>query len=267
MKHIETRREGAVAVVRLCTGGIKFMTNPMCEELAGEIASLGADDKVRAVIFTGGIPGVFITHYSVAELIVMGEQARAAGVKPGESDPFNPGAFDQVLANVRAMPKPAIAAINGDCMGGGLEFALHCDVRLAAPGEYRIGLPEAGIAILPGGGGTQMLPRTIPFDRALDHMWRADPVTPARAAALGIVTELVEGDVLAAARERAALYMRRDPRALAHIKRLANAARALPYEEGRRLERNLFLDLLVRDEGIAAMTAYEAGEIAFKTAG
>lgn len=263
MKHIALERDGKVAIIKLCTGGVPFLTNPMCQELDALTDQLASDDDVRAVVLTGANPGLFVMHYSVAELIALSDNLRAAKFEPSDNLHYEPGAFDRVLARLESMPKPTIAAINGDCMGGAFEMSLACDVRFAQDGNFRIGLPEITIAILPGGGGTQRLPRLVGLDRALDHMLKGEPESPRTALAKGFVTEVTDGAVLPVALERAKKYAAQDPRASAHIKRLAHVARQSNLEDGLKLERNLFLDLTVRDEAHRLMTAYEAGQVKF----
>ena len=104
----------------------------------------------------------------------------------------------EILLKIQRTPKVFVAAISGHALGGGLEIALACDFRFAAEGEYRIGLPEAGLGLLPGNGGTQRLTRLIGRTRALDMMLTSQQVGPARALELGIVDR-----VFAAALRRA----------------------------------------------------------------
>src|SRR4029077_3851953 len=93
----------------------------------------------------------------------------------------------EILLKIQHTPKVFIAAISGHCLGGGLEIALACDFRFAAEGEYRIGLPEVTLGLLPGNGGTQRLQRLIGRARALDLMVTGDPLNAARALDLGVV--------------------------------------------------------------------------------
>src|SRR5438309_9708194 len=102
----------------------------------------------------------------------------------------------EILLKIERTPKVFVAAINGHALGGGLEIALACDFRFAAEGDYRIGLPEVTLGLLPGNGGTQRLQRLIGRTRALDMMLSAQPVGPARALELGLVDRLFPADQL-----------------------------------------------------------------------
>src|SRR6267378_2464890 len=102
----------------------------------------------------------------------------------------------EILLKIERTPKVFVAALSGHALGGGLEIALACDFRFAADGEYRIGLPEASLGLLPGNGGTQRLTRLIGRTRALDMMLNAHQVSPARALELGIVDRLFPPDAL-----------------------------------------------------------------------
>src|SRR5438105_15936256 len=90
-----------------------------------------------------------------------------------------------------AVPKVVVAAINGHCLGGGLEIALCCDFRIAAEGSYRIGLPEVTLGLLAGTGGTQRLPLLIRRHQALDFLLRGTTIPPQEALPAGIVHEVV----------------------------------------------------------------------------
>jgi len=98
---------------------------------------------------------------------------------------------NEIMSKFERTPKVVFAAINGHCLGGGLEIALCCDARYAAEGTYNIGLPEVTLGVLPGTGGTQRLPRLIGKQRALDLMLRGASVQPAEAKEIGIVDAVV----------------------------------------------------------------------------
>src|SRR2546430_6917163 len=111
---------------------------------------------------------------------------------------------NEAMGKLEAVPKVVVAAINGHCLGGGLEIALCCDFRVAAEGAYRIGLPEVTLGLLPGTGGTQRLPRLIWRQKALDLMLRGTTLTPQDALAAGVVDEGgPPGAALARATQRA----------------------------------------------------------------
>src|SRR2546427_7532552 len=97
-----------------------------------------------------------------------------------------------------AMSKPLVAAIGGFALGGGLELALACHYRIAAP-KAQLGLPEVKLGILPGSGGTQRLPRAIPMAEAVQMMTTGNPISAERARELGLVDEIVQGDLLESA--------------------------------------------------------------------
>src|SRR5947209_17795734 len=102
----------------------------------------------------------------------------------------------EILLKIERTPKIFIAAISGHALGGGFEIALACDFRFAAEGEYRIGLPEVTLGLLPGNGGTQRLQRLIGRTRALDLMITNTPVGPRQALDLGIVDRLFPAERL-----------------------------------------------------------------------
>jgi enoyl-CoA hydratase len=106
--------------------------------------------EIRAIVIMGGVPGKFITHYYGEKLATIDpafiENCRILGVSP------IPG-YNEMLRRLQRLPKPVIAAMNGDAMGGGFELCLACDIRIGEPGDYRYGLPETKLGLIPGGGG------------------------------------------------------------------------------------------------------------------
>lgn len=257
MPQVAIERTGAIAICRLDPPD-GFMNEATVTELDRATAELAADAAVRAVVFTGAQPGVFIRHYDVRELERLGRSLRKRGARFGRERPLKDRPIDVVLRRLGEMPKPAIAAINGFAMGGGFEFCLACDLRIAQEGDYELGLPEIKLGILPGAGGTQRLARLVGPARALELALRGRTVSPAEAAALGLVHETAP-DALARALAVAGEIAEKPPLAVAHIKALIRHDSARPLEEGLALERTLFLDLLTRDEALERMEAMNAG--------
>ncbi|WP_322795724.1 enoyl-CoA hydratase/isomerase family protein [Tepidiforma sp.] len=261
MPQVAIERSGHVATVTITNPPRGYMDAATVAELDAATAALEADDTVRAVVITGGLPGVFIRHYSVVELEGLARSLRERGVTVDPARTLPERDIDRVFGRLESMPKPVIAAINGFAMGGGFELALACDLRVAEEGPYELGLPEVRLGILPGAGGTQKLPALVGVARALELILRGRTVSPAEAAALGLVHELAPaGRALERAHELAAEMAALPPRALAHCKRLIRGTHTMTRAEGLALERTLFLDLLLSDDALERMTRMNADD-------
>ena len=169
-------------------------------------------------------------------------------------------AFDR-LARLRV---PLIAVLNGHALGGGLELAMACTMRVSGP-RARFGLPEVKLGLIPGAGGTQRLPRLVGRGRALDIMLTARQVRADEALAIGLVDRLTDGDVVKEALALAAELVTSSLPAQLAVVRAVNAAFELPPDEGLRyealLEQGLFVDGEAA-EGIRAFIAKRAPDFA-----
>jgi enoyl-CoA hydratase/carnithine racemase len=140
---------------------------------------------------------------------------------------------NEVMTKLERTPKVVVAAINGHCLGGGLEIVLCCDFRVAADGQYRLGLPEVTLGLLPGTGGTQRLPRLIGRQKALDMMLRGTAIAPTQAVELGIVDEVVPpAELQAKAMERARAYAQGPTLAIGRIKLATVLGVGMPFASG-----------------------------------
>jgi enoyl-CoA hydratase len=259
MAEITAETSDAVLTVTFDNPPDGLLTEAMVEALLAIVEGEAADDDVRVLILTGGVPGVFIRHYAGADLLSLSNGLRKAGKTFDEASPVDDHAMNRLTRALEALPKPVIAAINGHAMGGGCELAMACDIRLVEHGEFSIGLPEVNIGVLPGAGGTQRLARLVGTARALDMILRGRTIAPAQAVSMGLAHELVE-DAMARARELAAELTAKPPRALAHAKRLVRAALPAIDAEMLLLESRLFLDLLTSDEANTRIAALAAGK-------
>jgi enoyl-CoA hydratase len=233
----------------------------MGDALTAALEDFAGDANVRVVVITGGAPGYFIRHFSIAALLQLAEPLRDSGRQWPDNATYNGGFFDKAMALCETMPKPVIAAISGTALAGGFEFTLACDLRIAEDGDYLIGLPEANLGLLPGAGGTQRLPRTIGTAAALMHILLGEALTPREAERRGLVHETVDGKALDRAMALARRLSSHPGEALANIKRLVRGAMDTPLAQGQALERNLFLKLCISEAGLDRMRAYEAQNI------
>lgn len=184
------------------------LNSQVYRELAAAAAELEADPGVRAVIITGA-----------------GEKAFAAGADINEMKNMTPVDmyhFIKVAAGaynvIDSMGKPTIAALNGLTLGGGCELALACDFRIAA-GSVKIGLPEVNLGIIPGGGGTQRLPRLVGASRAKELMFLGEAIDAEQAEKIGLVNRVAPaGKVMDEARALAGKLSRKSPVAVRMLK-------------------------------------------------
>jgi enoyl-CoA hydratase/carnithine racemase len=209
------------------------MNRQMMKELVDACRRVEEDAGIRVAIFTGA-----------------GEKAFSAGMdlKERSETSFSPierrqqklsATVQTQTRAVAAITKPTIAAIRGYCVGGGLEFALACDMRVAAA-DAKLGLAEVKRGLIPGSGGTQRLPRTVGVAKALEICLTGDNVTGAEAQRLGLVNIAVPAsDVLKAAEDLAARILRGAPMSVLFIKEAIKKGVELSLDEGYRLESDL----------------------------
>jgi enoyl-CoA hydratase len=175
-----------------------------------------------------------------------GEKAFIAGADIGEFegrtgvDQFRVMKGSTVFDVADQFPKPVIAAINGFCLGGGCELAMSCDIRIASD-TARLGQPEVNLGILPGGGGTQRLPRLVGLGTAYKLLFTGDIIKAPEALRIGLVDEVVPADELKSrVAELAGSIAQKSPVALQLIKEAVRASVRSPLDEGIRLETTLF---------------------------
>ena len=253
MKHWTVERHNQIEVWSYSNPPMNYFIAPGAGELLELIGKAEADVDLRAIILTGGIEGKFITHYSVDELARMAaDPAECARIFPEVE-----AGYHRMLDRIMLMPKAVIAAINGDCMGGGYELALACDLRLAADGPYQIGLPEAVLGLLPGGSGTQRLPRLIGRGKALEAMLFGNVYPPREAERIGMVNRVLAPDTLMSfAMGWARTLAKRSPRSIAAIKRAVHLGADLPLAEGLYIERSEMRDVMCSEDARTTMAAY-----------
>lgn len=259
MGTVDCAIDGGIATVTFTNPPKGFFTGDMVAQTSEIMLALENDDAVRAIVFTGGLPDVFIRHFSVEEIIEMTAALKARRAN-GLADPrFARTPLRMMWENLDNCRKPTIAAINGFCGGGGCELALACDIRLAGPGDYTIGQMEILVGILPGAGGTTRLARLVGTGKALEWVLRGRTFYPQEAAAEGLVHHYIDGDVLAAALAMAGEFVDKPPAALAAIKQVLRSSWGKTTADGVDEEGDLFGNLIaVDDRALEMMKDYVA---------
>lgn len=197
------------------------LSKPLLAELDAALDATRLDSSVHCVVVTGAGPRAF-----------------SAGADIGEQEGFSPDEahihmrYGQALFDrIAALPQPVIAAINGYALGGGLELALACDIRVASAAA-QLGFPEVTLGSLPGWGGTQRLARLIGAPAAKLMAMRGERVGAAEALRVGLVDQVVPAEGLdAAVLELAAAIADREPQAVQAIKRVIDRGLDLPWQD------------------------------------
>ncbi|HEV8633667.1 MAG TPA: enoyl-CoA hydratase-related protein [Chloroflexota bacterium] len=239
-------RDGPLATVRLDRPPVNALSSDLIARLAAAFERLSTDPQARVIVLTGS-GRAFSAGADVGELAgLAGPHAVRVWIDRGQ----------RLMDRVGASTRPVVAAIEGHCLGGGLELALAAHLRVAGEGA-RLGLPEIKLGILPGFGGTQRLPRLIGHGPALELMLTGEPVTPERALQLGLVNRVVPaGQALAAARELAAALAARSAPALAAILAVVARGRDVPLREGLDAELSAVAALLAGPDGREGTAAF-----------
>jgi enoyl-CoA hydratase len=219
-RNLLVTHEGALSVVVVNRPDVR---NAIDGETTDELHR--ALDEIRA-----GGASVFILTGAGDQAFVSGADIRA--IRARRRDEALAGINQRLFTAVEAHEAVSIAAVNGYALGGGMELALACDLRLASV-KAVFGLPETGLGILPGAGGTQRLPRIVGLGRAKEMILAGTRWDALQAKQAGLVTEVVPAEALHdAARRLAARVLERGPLATRLAKSALNAAGRLPLDEG-----------------------------------
>jgi enoyl-CoA hydratase/carnithine racemase len=241
--------DNGLAIIELDDPPANTYTHEMMRQLDEAILQARFDDGVHVLVLRG--------H---------GEKFFSAGANIGYLNSITPRYkyffclhANETLSRLEQTPKLTIATLNGHTVGGGLEIAMACDIRLARENAGKIGLPEVNLGVLPGTGGTQRLARIVGKSRAIEMMITGETFSFDRAKELGLVNEIYPTDGFW---EQALLYARqfcpphKASKAVGLIKRSVQSGAEVPFESGLTLERELQQQLFQSEDAKEGLAAY-----------
>lgn len=244
VEKLSVSKNNGVATVVIDNPPMNVLSRQVTEELHMVFRQLQDDSEVISIILTGAGETAFMAGADIKEF--------------PDRDSENEEEIDThtVFNRIEDIPKPTIAVLNGFTLGGGLELALLCDIRIAED-HAKIGLPEVNLGLLPGAGGTQRLSKLVGPAKAKEIMFTGLPVDAHEAERLGIVNKVVpKGEGREAAEKLANRLANQSLQALGRIKQLVNVGNELPLSEGLAMEKRLFNDLFVTEDAKEGVKAF-----------
>ena len=244
---VATERRDAVALVTIDNPPMNALSSALLDELEAEIEALDADADVRVIVLRGAGERAFVAGADIKEFPALRESAAEGGSARG---------IQRVGHRMDASDTPFVAAIRGFCLGGGLELAMCCDVRIASD-DAQLGQPEIKLGLIPGGGGTQRLPRLVGIGRAQYLNMTGDFIDARTAYDWGLVEKVVPRDELReTALGIAGTIAARSPVSIGVLRELARTTRDLSLEEGLRREADGFRRCLESEDGAEGVAAF-----------
>lgn len=243
---VRFERRGKVAWVTIDHPPANALSQGVLEGLRSVFAQVEADSTLGAAVLTGAGDRFFVAGADIGEFISQGADGTRANIADGQ----------QLTLEMERTRFPIVAAINGFALGGGLELAMACDIRIASS-TAKLGQPEVLLGIIPGWGGTQRLPRLVGRGRALQLLLSGEQVDATRALELGLVNRVVEPAQLEeAASEVAERLARSAPLAIAAIKRAVNRGLGLPLDAGLAAELDEFDSTFRTADALEGISAF-----------
>jgi enoyl-CoA hydratase len=236
--------ENAVGVLRLNRPKQKnAISTPLLSLISKHLSAMDEDPKIRCVIITGS-SDVFAAGADATEILEKNEQDARDDIRP------------QLWGSVRKFSKPIIAAVEGWCLGAGCELAMCCDIVIAGE-TAKFGQPETNLGIMPGAGGTVVLPRLIGRAVAMKMVLLGETITAREAVHYGLALEEVEsGKAYDRSLAIAEKLAGRAPLALRHAKASLNAAFNLPSDQHLQFERDMFAKLFATEDKKEGLSAF-----------
>jgi enoyl-CoA hydratase/carnithine racemase len=246
---LKVTHEGAVAEVTIDNPPANALTNELYERLQALVDELENDRSVRAIVFLSAHPTIFVAGADIGAMANYDFRREAIERKVR--------LVHETFLRIQRLSKPTLTSIEGHALGGGCELALSVDMRFMSRGKARIGLPEAGLGIVPGGGGTQRLPRLVGRGRATQMMMLGERLDADAAERCGLVNAACDDPAAtrAAARDMARRLSEMPSSSLRLIKRCLNDGYDRDLVDGLEIERAAAIEALLQPEareGIAA---------------
>jgi enoyl-CoA hydratase/carnithine racemase len=249
MEKVRYSVEGGVATLTLSDPPANTYSYEMMQALDAAVLRARMDDDVHVLVVTGEGDKFFCAGADIKMLQT---------AKPSFKYYFCLHA-NETLNRLEQTPKLVIAALNGHCVGGGLEVAMAADLRVAKRGKGKVGLPEVSLGVLPGTGGTQRLARMVGRAKAIELMASGTNLSVDEAHTLGLINELFdEGEWAARVTEYARRFVppNRAAKAVGAIKRAVVSGLEVPFESGLALERELQQQLFLSEDAREGISAY-----------
>ena len=247
-EYISVMRDGGVAILTIDNPPVNALKAALLEELEAELLELDEELDARVIVIRGAGERAFVAGADIKEFPALRE---AAGETGGSAR-----GIQKVGLAIERMRTPVVAAIHGFCLGGGLELAMACDIRVATE-DAQLGQPEIKLGLIPGGGGTQRLPRLVGRGRALYLNLTGDFISGTQAYEWGLIERVTPpGKHLEGALEIARTLAERSPFAMGVVKELARETGDLPLEEGLQREAEGFFRCLASEDGAEGVSAF-----------
>lgn len=246
-KNIIVDIDGGVARVRLNRPKVlNALNGEVFEELEDLFISINKDSSIRVLVISGEGGRAFAAG---ADILGMKDQTQIT-VRPMVETSM------RALHLLETMPTVSIAAVNGYALGGGCELAMACDMRIAAD-DAKFGLPETGLGIIPGSGGTQRLSRLIGAAKAKELIFTGDTISADEAERIGLVNKVVPAEKLNEETEKIVKkILKKGPIAIRAAKEAIYAGCQMDIESGLRNEMNIFVPLFATEDQKEGMTAF-----------
>lgn len=249
---VQYRAANGIAVLKLNDPPANTYSYEMMQELDRAILRARMDESVQVIVITGQGEKFFCAGANISML---------SSVTPEFKYYFCLHA-NETLSRLEQTPKLVIAAINGHCVGGGLEVAMAADIRLARKNAGKMGLPEVSLGVLPGTGGTQRLARLVGKSRAIELMTTGELFSFERGLELGLVNHIYEAETIEEFSNQVMEYAQqfttpnKAARAVGHIKRSVQTGSEIPFESALALERELQQQLFQSEDAREGLDAY-----------
>ncbi|GMB07403.1 enoyl-CoA hydratase [Thermolongibacillus altinsuensis] len=246
MEFFHVTTEGYVAIVTINRPPANALSSAVLKELSSVLDELEQNEHVRVIILRGEgrffCAGADIKEFTLIETKEEATEVALSG--------------QQLMERVEQFKKPIIAAIHGAALGGGLELAMSCHLRVVAE-NAKLGLPELQLGIIPGFAGTQRLLRYVGAAKALEMMWTSEPITGTEAVQWGLANVAVpEENVLGAAKQLAEKIARKSPLSIQATLQLLNDAKVHSFHECVKKEAELFGQVFVTEDAKEGISAF-----------